>query len=164
MVFADKGYDHASTLSIARTAAVSEGLIFKYFGNKDTLLEYTIRVGYQRVIRQNTNLAEIKAPGELIQHIIALPSVMVAQEPDFWRMQAKLQDMEVSVLHHQKFIQPVYELLSKAFGSLGYRDPAGETELLLLIIDALWKRYALEGPGNNGQLQRIINEKYPKAI
>lgn len=40
--FAEKGYSASSTLAIAERAGVSEGLIFKYFKNKATLLRQAV--------------------------------------------------------------------------------------------------------------------------
>jgi len=42
-LFASKGFSKTSTAEIARTAKVSEGLLFKTFGNKEGILRHIIR-------------------------------------------------------------------------------------------------------------------------
>jgi len=48
--FAENGYEQTSITTIAQTAEVSEGLIYKYFANKRDLLEHVLRAFYERVI------------------------------------------------------------------------------------------------------------------
>lgn len=49
-VFADKGFEDASIAEIARAAAVSDGLIYRYFQNKRDLLFHVLRVFYERLM------------------------------------------------------------------------------------------------------------------
>lgn len=48
--FAEKGYETTSITEIARAAAVSDGLIYKYFSNKRDLLDRVLQDFYERVI------------------------------------------------------------------------------------------------------------------
>jgi TetR/AcrR family transcriptional regulator, fatty acid metabolism regulator protein len=48
--FAEKGYETTSITEIARSADVSDGLIYKYFSNKRDLLERVLEGFYERVI------------------------------------------------------------------------------------------------------------------
>jgi AcrR family transcriptional regulator len=48
--FAEKGYETTSITEIARSAEVSDGLIYKYFTNKRDLLEHVLRAFYERII------------------------------------------------------------------------------------------------------------------
>jgi TetR/AcrR family transcriptional regulator, fatty acid metabolism regulator protein len=48
--FAEKGYETTSITEIARSADVSDGLIYKYFFNKRELLERVLEGFYERVI------------------------------------------------------------------------------------------------------------------
>src|SRR5438270_8275577 len=49
-VFAEKGYSTASITEIAQAAAISDGLIYKYFANKRDLLEQVLTSFYVRII------------------------------------------------------------------------------------------------------------------
>jgi TetR/AcrR family transcriptional regulator, fatty acid metabolism regulator protein len=49
-VFAAKGFEAASIAEIARTAGVSDGLVYRYFQNKRDLLFHVMRVFYERIL------------------------------------------------------------------------------------------------------------------
>lgn len=49
-VFGAKGYEAASIAEIARTADVSDGLIYRYFSNKRDLLYRVLEAFYERVV------------------------------------------------------------------------------------------------------------------
>lgn len=46
-VFAEKGFEKATTIEIARTAGVAEGTIYEYFKSKEGLLFSVLREGFQ---------------------------------------------------------------------------------------------------------------------
>ena len=49
-VFSEKGFEAASIAEIARSASVSDGLIYRYFQNKRDLLFHVLRVFYERLM------------------------------------------------------------------------------------------------------------------
>lgn len=158
-LFAHKGYRSTTTQLISQEAGVSEALIFKHFGSKEQLLTYIIKNGYKRIIEQNRGMMQEKDPREFIFKIIELPYKLVTDEPDFWQLQSRLMFMDISGKQHADFIKPVYALLVKAFRELEYKKPEKETELLLLLVDALWKLKITE-PEKIKEMQVFIKSKY----
>ena len=69
-LFAEKGYEHATTQLIARQAGVSEALIFKHHGSKEKLLDFVIKSGYKRIIQQNRGILLELDPLRLIHNVI----------------------------------------------------------------------------------------------
>ncbi len=63
-VFAAKGFEAASIAEIARTADVSDGLIYRYFSNKRDLLYRVLQAFYERVVG---DLAAEAAKGKSFQ-------------------------------------------------------------------------------------------------
>lgn len=159
-LFAARGYENTSTQLIARQAGVSEALIFKHFGSKDLLLEHVIKSGYKRIVEHNRGLLRSDDPLQFILKMIDLPRKLVGEEPVFWELQYRLTDMPVSMKQHERFLQPVYALLVKAFTALGYPDAEQETQYALLVIDALWKREIVKGDTDTLALTEFIKEKY----
>jgi AcrR family transcriptional regulator len=162
ILFGTRGFDHTSTQQLAKEAGVSEALIFKHFGTKEKLLEALIKNGYRRIVEANRGMLKYDAtrPVEFINSLLDLPAKLVAEEPRFWEMQYRLIDMPVSMDGHQRFLGPVKTLLVKAFSRLGYNSPTNEAELLLLLVDALWKREVLQGAGSTKQLSELMKQKY----
>ena len=161
-LFGGQGYEQTSTQQLAKQAGVSEALIFKHFSTKDNLLATLIKNGYRRIVESHRGMLHYdpKQPMDFVHSLLDLPAKLVAEEPRFWEMQYRLIDMPVSMNEHQRFLSPVRGLVKKAFTKLGYSSPEDETELLLLLLDALWKREVLQGSGSTKKLRELMKGKY----
>ncbi|MGO1242859.1 MAG: TetR/AcrR family transcriptional regulator [Sphingobacterium sp.] len=162
-LFANKGYVDTSTKEISIEAGVSEALIFKHFGNKDSLLAHIIKSGYRRVLSHHRGMMVYKEPKDFLRNMIFLPSKLVAEEPLFWKLQERLWHNSFSKQQHEQFMKPVQPILVNAFSELGYESPALETQFLLLIIDMLWKREANGDVVNGLDLALLLERKYDLA-
>jgi AcrR family transcriptional regulator len=160
-LFAQRGFEQTSTQLIAKEAGVSEALIFKHFGSKDKLLETLIRNGYRRIVANNRGMLQYEdRPLDFIHSLLELPAKLVAEEPGFWEMQYRLIDLPASMKEHAHFMQPMHGLLVKAFTKLGYPSPDEETQLLLLLVDAFWKREIVQGNGSTRTLCELMKKNY----
>lgn len=159
-LFAEKGYSDTSTKEIAQAAGVSEALIFKHFGNKDSLLTHLIKAGYRRVLQHHRGMLHYSSAKEFLANMISLPSKLVAEDPLFWKMQERLSHIPFSRSQHEQFIKPVQPVILRAFRELGFKQPELETEFLLLIIDMLWKKEACGELERPEQVARLLEKKY----
>ena len=159
-LFGDKGFENTSTQQIAKDAGVSEALIFKHFGSKDQLLDFIIKSGYQRIIEHNRGGLTETDPLIFIHSVIDLPYKLVLEEPHFWKLQYRLADREMAQQQHERFMRPVPARLQVAFEQLGYPEPAKETRLLLLLIEALWKIEANKTDEHVREMLDFIKQKY----
>jgi len=57
-------------------------------------------------------------------------------------------------------MKPVYPIIRKAFSELGYEHPELETQLLLLLIEVLWKKEANGELKNADELSNFLAMKY----
>jgi hypothetical protein len=85
---------------------------------------------------------------------------MVQDEPYFWKLQYRLADYETARQQHERFMRPVPARLQQAFEQLGYAEPEKETELLLLLIEALWKIEANQPDEHVRDMLEFIKRKY----
>lgn len=159
-LFAENGYADTSTKEIANQAGVSEALIFKHFGNKDSLLAHLIKSGYRRVLQHHRGMMTYKNAKDFLRNMIFLPSKLVAEEPLFWKLQERLSHIPFSRQQHEQFIKPVHPIIIRAFKELGYEDPEIEAEFLLLVIDMLWKKEASGEIDNSLDLALLLEKKY----
>jgi len=159
-LFAEKGYENASTQLIGQNAEVSEALIFKHFGNKENLLHHIVKSGYARIIGQNRGMLTETDPLKLIHKVIDLPGKLVKDEPEFWKLQVRLMEIESFQLQYENFLHPVNTILIKAFTDLGYAHPEKETELILLIVEGLWKNQVIKNDTKIKKLTDFIKWKY----
>ncbi|MBF9143883.1 TetR/AcrR family transcriptional regulator [Hymenobacter properus] len=143
-LFGERGYDSTSTLLIAKSAGVSEALLFKYFQSKEKLFEYLIKQGFRRIVEANRGILTEQNPRVLIENVIDLPYKLVHDEPDFWKMQDKEFNRPLVQKYFQRFMSPIDNLLQQAFKDVGADDAEMTTQLLLLIIQSLWRNLLYE--------------------
>lgn len=142
-LFTEKGVKSTTTKSIAIHASVSEALIFKYFGTKDNLLDEILRSEYQQASKKTLEYLQEPDALKYILKIVELPVILVNSHRAFWKMQYNILSLnQLSKKYHRAFITPCEDHLKHAFSELNYTDPELEAELLLMLIDALWKHYA----------------------
>jgi AcrR family transcriptional regulator len=161
-LFADKGYDQVSTVLLAKEAGVSEALIFKHFGTKEQLLVSIITAGYQRIVEHIRGRLAEEDPLLFLHKMIDLPSELVQEEPDFWKLQARLTDVEFARKQHAHFLQPLPGLLQRAFEGLGYAQPKLEAQLLLLLVETFWRLQATGLGEATPEFLEFIKAKYQK--
>jgi len=69
-LFANRGYEHTSTSTIAREAGTSESQLMKHFGSKSGLLEAIFTEGWIQITEEaRAAVANISSPGEKFQVI-----------------------------------------------------------------------------------------------
>lgn len=164
-LFAERGYEHATTQLIAKQAGVSEALIFKHHGSKENLLDFVIKSGYKRIVFQNRGMLQKTDALGLIHTIIDLPYRLVEEEPHFWKLQSKIIDIIPDArAQHERFMKPVHSMLTKAFTELGYKQAKQETVFLLLVVEMIWKQLSLDNNDQVSDLRDFIKRKYtPEA-
>ncbi|WP_347157785.1 TetR/AcrR family transcriptional regulator [Pontibacter chitinilyticus] len=162
-LFSDKGYDATPTSLIAKEAGVSEGLIFKHYASKENLLETIIKAGYRRITEKSKGVVMESDPEKLISNVLDMPLKLVEEERNFWRMQFRLVDEEVAQKHHLRYSQSVMQKLVEAFRKLDYAQPELESEILMLMVEGLWRLYLTnEDKSHFNQMLDLIKSKYRK--
>lgn len=159
-LFAEEGYKSTSTSKVAKEAGVSEGLIFRHFGNKEGLLEAIVKMGEEQA---NVLMADIVLeiePKELIRKYLDL-AIKVSKDKasiDFWRLQFKIKwELEIYGEHKMRALE---EALIKAFEKLKYHHPKEETNLLLTLMDGIITRFMLQKDYDLIQAIEFLKQKY----
>ncbi|WP_018479482.1 TetR/AcrR family transcriptional regulator [Pontibacter roseus] len=160
-LFADRGYEATPTSLIAKEAGVSEGLIFKHYVNKTNLLEEVVKAGYRRITDKSKGLVTVSDPAMLIANVLDMPLRLVEDERNFWRMQFRLVDEEIAQKHHKRYTQSVMQKLVEAFKKLGYEEPELESEILMLMVEGLWRLFlTTEDKDQSKKMLDLIKSKY----
>lgn len=145
-LFAEQGYDRTPTSQIAREAGVSEGLIFRHFGNKAGLLAAIIREGLTLIAEtmQPYDNAAIGPRAAIAQHIERSFRLMRSHE-NFWRLahkvrfQPAVQDLAAAQLEEVNTF--IISNLTEHFEKAGAARPDLEAQLLFALIDAITLHY-----------------------
>ena len=85
-LFADKGYDATSTSKVAKAAGVSEGLIFRHFGNKEGLLNAIKQYGMEKAALVMGPILEEEDPKKIIKAALEMPFCIPKNQDPFWKL------------------------------------------------------------------------------
>lgn len=134
-LFANEGFYATSTNKVAKQAGVSEGLIFRHFGNKEGLLQAILDEGENKLKDLLIDVVLETEPKKVIRNAILMLSRVEESDYDFWKLQYKLKwELEIS---NDKKMEPLLIALTNAFRKLNYEAPEMEAELLNIIIDGI---------------------------
>lgn len=150
---ADVGFSACTLIDIGRRAGVSPGLVAHYFGDKEGLLEATLRSMAGRLSRiVSIRLAEARSPRERVQAVI---DANLAPEEFDRRTASVWLAFWGQVIHSARFkrVQNVYQrrMLSNLRHGLKQMVPPHEAQstavAIAAVIDGLWLRETLLAEG-----------------
>jgi len=157
-LFAEEGYKGTSTNKVAKRAKVSEGLIFRHFGNKEGLLQAVLKQGEERMKALFIPIVMELDPKEVIRKTITLPFTLPESEHKFWRLQYQVK-WEMNYNSSAK-LEPLKMALRNAFEKLGYTQPRLEAEALSLYLDGIAHNILLNEMENKEALCNFLLQKY----
>lgn len=143
-LFATESYHATSTSKVAKTAGVSEGLIFRHFTSKEGLLNAVLEQGEQRFKQLYANLLFETAPAQVIRRYVDAPFSVPESNHTFWQLQFTLK-WEINYDATTK-TDPVRQVLRNAFMQLTYPQPDMETTLLMHCMDGISSDFVRHTP------------------
>ncbi len=141
-VFAKEGYHSSSVGSIAKTAGISQGLMYNYFKSKDELLN-ELMIG---IIK---NLLDEFFPikkGEKISRKTIINSInrsvdLVLENPKFWKLYYTVfLQPDVFAIVMDKIMesaQPYFKALTMYFKEKGEKDPVAMMRYFSAVMDGI---------------------------
>ena len=157
-LFAKEGYHATSTSKVAKHANVSEGLIFRHFGNKEGLLQAILDEGEKRLKTLFVDIVMESDPKEVIRKSIEMTSRVDKSDYDFWKLQFKLK-WELEVSGDEK-MEPLKMALTNAFQKLNYESPELEANFIILFIDGLGSAVLKGSSLNAAEMTQFLLKKY----
>lgn len=157
-LFSKNGYSAVSTSKIAKTAKVSEGLIFRHFGNKEGLLLAIMEMGKEKSLSIFESIVEIKNPKERLKAILAIPFSIEKSEHSFWKLLYQLKWQAET--YDETMTLKLKEIITNTFQELNFEDPELEAELALILFDGMAASVLLKNFQNTQEIQTIVNKKY----
>ena len=157
-LFAQEGFSATSTSKVAKAAGVSEGLIFKHFGNKEGLLAAIMDEGKQSVKVKMAEVVMASEPKDVIRKMLELPFNIDSSEYEMWRLIYALKWQTDK--YDSSWANPVRLVLTDAFTKLGYQNPKVETDLLFMLMDGAATTLLLHTPENKNEILIALKKKY----
>ncbi len=158
LLFGRDGFHATSTSKVAKQAGVSEGLIFRHYGNKEGLLQAVIDDGTERFKAMFSSIVMESDPTEVIRKCLLMPFDVKESEYEFWKLQFKLK-WEFEQYNNEK-MEPLHMALTNAFSKLNYEKPEMEAELLLLVLDGLASAILKDTLIDKESMKRFLLQKY----
>ncbi len=157
-LFAKEGYHATSTNKVAKLAGVSEGLIFRHFGNKEGLLHAILSVGENKLKSLFVDIVMESEPKQVIRKTIEMTSKIDVSDYDFWKLQFKLKwELEIN---SDKKMEPIKMALANAFKKLNYESPEMEAQLLILFVDGMGSAVLKGSSLNPTEMIQFLLRKY----
>jgi AcrR family transcriptional regulator len=159
-LFSKEGFKSTSTSKVAAHAGVSEGLIFRHYKNKEGLLDAIIQEGEDKLKVVLSDIIFEEDPKAVISKTLEL-TTKLGEDPaefEFWKLQYKIKWETERYAEHK--MEPLRLALSQAFGKLGYESPDEEALLVLVTLDGLATRFALQKGFDFQSLIDLMKRKY----
>ncbi len=157
-LFAKEGYHATSTNKVAKLAGVSEGLIFRHFGNKEGLLHAILSVGENKLKSLFVDIVMESEPKQVIRKTIEMTSKIDVSDYDFWKLQFKLKwELEIN---SDKKMEPIKMAITNAFKKLNYESPKMEAQLLILFVDGMGSAVLKGSSLNPTEMIQFLLRKY----
>lgn len=162
---ADVGFKAASLAEIARRANVSTGLFAHYFGDKDGLLEATLRFMAARLGRSTA--ARLRAATSPRDRLLAVAEAALAEEEFDRRTSAVWLAFWGQIMHSAPYrrVQSIYQrrmLSNLRHGLAGLVPPEradAAARLIAATIDGLWlQSHATEGAHDGRQARATVRD------
>ena len=140
-LFAKHGYSNTPISLIAKTAKVSQGLMYNFFQSKEELLKEMMMIGFADIHQSMVSYAQEKDPVKAIELHILKTIEIIKQHQEFWKLLHSIRLQEKVLGSMKKSFQEVVTATTsefqKVFKKMGYRKPELEAILFLAQIDGL---------------------------
>lgn len=156
-LFATEGVDSTSTSKIAKSAGVSEGLIFRHFTNKEGLLQAILTEGMNQAQTYFESVVAEPDPQTRIKKAIQISFGIPKEDYNFWRLVYTLKWQRGSI--ESEAMDAFRASLAQAFEALNYEDPLSEARLIESILDGIATEVLLKDIDPKPLLNCIL-EKY----
>lgn len=161
-LFAKHGYDSTPISLIAKTAKVSQGLMYNFFKGKEALLREMMAIGFADIAQSMNSYQKDIDPQLAIELHILSTIQIIKQHQEFWKLlhAIRLQGKVASSMQKQfqEVVIAVTSTFQKVFKKLGYKNPELEAILFLTQIDGLMILYLQDNNTPIDKLgQQLIN-------
>lgn len=156
-LFAENGIHSTSTKIISKEAKVSEGLIFKHFTNKESLLMEVIMSCVNKINVLLNRIELTEDPKSALKQILNLPFELDPNNSIEWKLVLQIRKINK---YHSSIENRLKGLLIKVFNQLHYKYPELETELVLIQFFGILDRLFSHSLECHSELNKLLLNKY----
>ncbi len=139
-LIATNGYESTSIAMIAKTAGVSKGLLYNYFGSKEELLKAVVLASVQEGDNLIKQLID-PDPNVTLKNMFSWFFTELRERPDHWKLMTKLTfkiekfDFVHKILTSK--MDAYIRLLEELLRQIGYKHAGSEARILSATLDGI---------------------------
>ena len=167
LLFGENGIHATTTKSIAIQAGTSEGLIFKHFTDKKTLLVAVIEREEKRIHRTLNELESIEIPIKRLEAILEWPKNNYQTFNNFWNLYFSLRYGHHQLMpsfHQSSVFQHFIEVTETSLRQMGFPNPGTEALTIWLTTTGYFVHADSLYPTQITSLLRHYQELYQKVF
>jgi len=157
-LFAQNGFSATSTSKIAKAAGVSEGLIFRHFENKDSLLHAILEMGRIKGMALFEGITNFQKPKDQLKYILQIPFNIRKDEFPFWKLLYALKWQSIN--YDEEPSNQLKPIVIEIFSQLEYPKPELEAEFVLMLFDGMATAVLLKKIKESKAIEVLILNKY----
>jgi AcrR family transcriptional regulator len=140
-LFATRGYASTPVSLIAKTAGVSQGLMYNFFSSKEELLREMIKLGAEDIATSMQGYRTVSNAKDAIRMHVQKTMAIIQEKKEFWKLlhAVRLQRLVLGAVEDQfqQIVRTTTATFEKVFRQLKYPNPKLEAVLFLTQIDGL---------------------------
>ena len=163
-LFAQNGYAHTSTRSIAKEAGISAGLLYHYFDGKESLLRAVIEHSLARINASLGTVLETTPAPLVLTRVLQAIFALLASDDSFWALFNMLRSqpaiMDVFGEDFRYWTRCLRELFESQLIQFGRPEPKLDAYILYCLVEGTIQQYLLEPASYplEAVVARIINQ------
>ena len=165
-LFAKKGYSSTPVSLIAKTAGVSQGLLYNFFASKEDVLKEIAGAGFEQIKLTTQVYKDESDPRKAIELHIQNVVNELQSNTQFWRMVhiVRLQEDVLKTIGPLavEIVEESTKIFTRAFTSMGRSKPEQEALLLFAQIDGLVALYLFNESIPLEALAQLLKDRYTK--
>lgn len=165
-LFGKNGYASTPVSLIAKTAGVSQGLLYNFFASKEDLLKEIMRLGFRDIQLSMATYASSTDPKASITLHVRKTIEIVKENRALWKLLHSLRLQEKVATTMQKqfrvVVQSAVQTFQQAFKNLGIAHPDMEALLFLSQIDGMVILYLQDPETPIDEMGKLLIKRYIK--
>lgn len=163
-LFAKNGYASTPISQIAKTANVSQGLMYNFFSSKEALLKEIMAIGFRDISQSMIPYQKGADPREAIAAHIRQTIAIVKKNKEVWTLLHTIRLQEKVALamrrQFQSVVNGVTATFHQVFKKMKYPKPEMEALLFLAQVDGLVILYLQDSETPIDQLGEQLIKRY----
>ena len=158
-LFVERGFHNTSTRIIAEEAGVSEGLIFRHFRSKDSLLDFLLQQGADEMYQTVAEVISEHEPKVFFSKLVDSFFNIPLDRFDYWRLRNQIQSIRAE-WEPEEWERYLRKGVLRMFKEMGFSKFEHEAELLYQSLSGIRDGIVRGQIHELEALRELVKKKY----